>query len=57
MIKLLGKFLQNERGTTAIEYGLIAVGISVAIIVAVNSIGTNTKERFETVLDQVSNGN
>ena len=34
-------FLKNESGATAIEYGLIAAGISVAIIAIVNTIGTN----------------
>jgi pilus assembly protein Flp/PilA len=39
------RFLRNESGATAIEYGLIAAGIALVIIVAVNSVGTalNTK--------------
>ena len=36
---LLNKFLRDESGATAIEYGLIAAGISVAIISVVNGIG------------------
>ena len=40
MSQLFTRFLKNESGATAIEYGLIAAGISVAIIAAVNGIGT-----------------
>ena len=36
-------FLKNESGATAIEYGLIAAGISVAIIAIVNGLGTQLK--------------
>ena len=43
MRKLVLRFLNDDGGTTAIEYGLIAAGISVAIIVAVNTLGTNLK--------------
>jgi pilus assembly protein Flp/PilA len=42
-------FLKNESGATAIEYGLIAAGISVAIIAAVNGLGTNLNNIFSTV--------
>ena len=40
MSQLLARFWKNKSGATAIEYGLIAAGISVAIIAAVNGIGT-----------------
>src|SRR5712691_5865978 len=40
-MKYLVAFLRNESGATAIEYGLIAAGISVAIIVVVQGVGTN----------------
>ena len=40
MRKFLADFLSNESGATAIEYGLIAAGIAVAIIAAVQSVGT-----------------
>ena len=44
------RFLHDESGATAIEYGLIAAGISVAIIVAVTSIlGTNLNTTFSSV--------
>jgi pilus assembly protein Flp/PilA len=40
MSKFLADFLSDESGATAIEYGLIAAGIAVAIIAAVQSVGT-----------------
>jgi len=49
VMKLLKSFLRDERGATAIEYGLIAAGISVAIIVAVNSLGSNLNSTFANV--------
>jgi pilus assembly protein Flp/PilA len=42
-------FLKNESGATAIEYGLIAAGISIAIIAAVNGLGTQLNATFTTV--------
>jgi pilus assembly protein Flp/PilA len=39
MRALVLRFVSNESGATAIEYGLIAAGIAVAIIVAVNTLG------------------
>ena len=49
MTKLLVKFAKNESGATAIEYGLIAAGISVAIVGIVGTIGTNLLATFTTV--------
>jgi pilus assembly protein Flp/PilA len=48
-MKLLKAFLQNERGATAIEYGLIAASISIAIIVAVTSVGSSLNSTFSNV--------
>jgi pilus assembly protein Flp/PilA len=45
---LLG-FLSNESGATAIEYGLIAAGIALAIIVAVNGVGTSLNTGFANI--------
>lgn len=42
-------FLANEQGATAIEYGLIAAGIAVAIIATVFGLGTNLNSTFSTV--------
>jgi pilus assembly protein Flp/PilA len=43
------KFLKDESGATAIEYGLIAAGISRAIIAVVNGLGTNLNEKFTSI--------
>lgn len=52
MSKLVA-FWKNERGATAIEYGLIAAGISIAIIAAVNGLGTTLNADFKSVSDQL----
>jgi len=49
MRKLLANFFANESGATAIEYGLIAAGISVAIIVAVQATGSALNTTFTSV--------
>jgi pilus assembly protein Flp/PilA len=43
------RFLNDDRGATAIEYGLIAAGISVAIIAVVQGLGTQLNTTFTTV--------
>lgn len=43
------KFCRDESGATAIEYGLIAAGISIAIIVAVNGLGSNLNAKFTSI--------
>ena len=52
-MKKLMKFLKNEEGVTAIEYGLIAALIAVAIIVGVTLVGTTLSETFSTVASSV----
>jgi pilus assembly protein Flp/PilA len=49
MIATLTKLVKNEDGATAIEYGLIAAGISLAIIAVVNGLGTTLSTKFSTV--------
>ena len=49
MMQLLQRFLRNDEGATAIEYGLIAACISVAIILAVQTVGTNLNTTFTNV--------
>jgi pilus assembly protein Flp/PilA len=49
MRKLVQRFARDESGATAIEYGLIAAGISVAIIAVVQGLGTNLKATFSSV--------
>ncbi|MCX7297877.1 MAG: Flp family type IVb pilin [Hyphomicrobiales bacterium] len=46
-------FLKNESGATAIEYGLIAAGISVAIIAVVNGLGTSLNTKFTSISTQL----
>jgi pilus assembly protein Flp/PilA len=46
-------FLKNENGATAIEYGLIAAGISIAIIATVNALGTSLSTTFSSVSTQL----
>jgi pilus assembly protein Flp/PilA len=43
------KFLADESGATAIEYGLIAAGIALAIIAVVNGLGTNLNDKFTSI--------
>ncbi len=43
------RFLRDETGATAIEYGLIAAGIAVAIIIAVGSVGSSLNTTFTSV--------
>jgi pilus assembly protein Flp/PilA len=46
---LVSRFVRNESGATAIEYGLIAAGISVAIVTVVGTVGTKLNATFTTV--------
>ncbi len=46
---ILQKFLENESGATAIEYGLIAALIAVVIITAVTAVGTQLSTTFDTI--------
>ncbi len=52
MKNLIARFVKDESGATAIEYGLIAAGIALAIIAAVNGLGT----KLNTTFDSVSTG-
>jgi pilus assembly protein Flp/PilA len=49
MRKLVAKFLADQSGATAIEYCLIAAGISIVIVVAVNGIGSQLNTTYDTV--------
>ena len=53
MTNLLKRFMKDESGATAIEYGLIAAGISVAIITVVQSLGTKLSDVFNYVTGQL----
>lgn len=49
MKKMFARFMRDESGATAIEYGLIAAGISVAIITVVGTLGSSLKTTFTSV--------
>lgn len=49
MKNIVARFLKDESGATAIEYGLIATGIALVIITAVNLVGTNLTARFNDI--------
>jgi pilus assembly protein Flp/PilA len=49
MKTILSRFVKDESGATAIEYGLIAAGISVAIIAVVQGLGTHLNTTFTSV--------
>lgn len=49
MKHLAKRFLKDESGATAIEYGLIAAGISLAIIAVVNGLGTTLNTKFTSI--------
>ncbi len=52
-MRLMQKFLRDESGATAIEYGLIAALIAVVIIGAVTTVGTNLNTTFTTVAGKI----
>jgi pilus assembly protein Flp/PilA len=49
MKTLFARFVKDESGATAIEYGLIAAGISVAIIAVVRGLGSNLNSAFTSI--------
>ena len=49
MRRLIADFFADESGATAIEYCLIAVGISIVILAAVNGIGTTLNDRIVSI--------
>lgn len=49
MLRIVSRFLDDESGATAIEYCLIAVGISIVIITAVNGIGSTVNTKFSSI--------
>jgi pilus assembly protein Flp/PilA len=53
MKNLFVRFVKDNSGATAIEYGLIAAGISVAIIAVVNGLGTSLNAKFQSISTQL----
>jgi pilus assembly protein Flp/PilA len=49
MKNLIARFVKDESGATAIEYGLIAAGIALAIITVVNGLGSNLNTKFTSI--------
>jgi pilus assembly protein Flp/PilA len=49
MKNLVSRFVKDESGATAIEYGLIAAGIAIAIITAVNGVGSKLSSNFAAI--------
>ena len=56
-IKAKERFLSDEKGATAVEYGIMVALIAVAIIVAVSLLGTNLTSMFNNVAGQVPTAN
>lgn len=54
MKNLVARFVSDESGATAIEYGLIAAGIAVIIITAVQLVGTNLSGTFNRIAGAVA---
>jgi len=54
MSSLVQRFLKDESGATAVEYGLIAAGISLAIITVAHSLATQLKNTFSHVPDELA---
>ena len=54
MRNLVTRFIMNDSGATAIEYGLIAAGIAVAIIATVNLLGGKLNDTFAAVNNQIT---
>jgi pilus assembly protein Flp/PilA len=49
MRRLISKFLNDESGATAIDYCLLAAGLSIVIVAAVNGIGSNLNGKFTSI--------
>jgi pilus assembly protein Flp/PilA len=49
MTKIISKFVKDENGATAIEYGLIAALIAVVIITALTAVGTSLSTQFNSI--------
>jgi pilus assembly protein Flp/PilA len=52
-MKLFARFVRDNSGATAIEYGLIAALIAVVIITAITTVGTNLSSTFNTVAGKI----
>jgi pilus assembly protein Flp/PilA len=57
MKKLVLRFVNDRAAATAIEYAIIAAGISIVIVAAVNSIGTSLNSTFSSISSQLGGSN
>lgn len=57
MIRMLKNFAEDRRGATAIEYGLIAALVSVAVLTVLGLLGDELETTFTTVKDSLATGN
>lgn len=48
-MKLVSSFIRNESAATSIEYALLAAGVAIAILAAVNGLGTTMNDKYTTV--------
>jgi len=53
MLQHLNRFMHDEEGASAVEYGLLVALIAAVIIAAVTAIGTNMSAKFTTVADKL----
>ncbi len=53
MKNLVARFVKDESGATAIEYGLIAAGIALAIITVVNNLGSTLNTKFGSISSKI----
>ena len=53
MLKLVARLAKDQSGATAIEYAIIAAGISIVIVAAVNTIGTSVDTTFSSIASQL----
>jgi pilus assembly protein Flp/PilA len=56
MSKLFARFVKDESGATAIEYGLIAALIALAIITGATAVGTSLNNQFDAIADSLPGG-
>jgi pilus assembly protein Flp/PilA len=50
---LIREYVRNEKGATAIEYGLIAALIAIAAVTVMGTVGTNLTGKFQTIADNL----
>jgi pilus assembly protein Flp/PilA len=50
---MVWKFLKDDSGSTAIEYGLIASGVALAVIAILNGLGTSLNAKFKSISTQL----